>query len=437
MNLLSNTAAFIFALGVIIFFHELGHLIAAKAFNVRVLTFSLGFGKRLFGFKRGETDYRVALFPLGGYVQLGGEDPSEVSEDPQEFSNKPRWQRIVVYLAGPAMNAVLSVALMAVIFMMGMEVAALREVPPVVGVVAEDSPAAAAGLEPGDRIEIVDGKPVSRWDDVHFALLTSPGRAVELTLKRDGRRVNATVVPDVVPRYEFGDAGVFPQLLPRIAQVLDDSPAAVAGFVQGDEVRAVDGRSVSNSQDFIAQIEARPEQAASVEVMRDGRLETLTVTPRSEEGIGKIGVVIGYYQRYGPIDALGASVQYNIDIVRQTFAALGKIVSGRLAAKSALSGPIEIAALSGAAARSGFKVLLHLMGIISISIGILNLLPIPILDGGQITILMFEGVRRRDLSIKVKQRIQNVGFALVVLLMVVVLYFDLVKNIPDGLLPGG
>jgi regulator of sigma E protease len=126
-------------------------------------------------------------------------------------------------------------------------------------------------------------------------------------------------------------------------------------------------------------------------------------------------------------------VRYNIDIVRQTFAALGKIVSGRLAAKSALSGPIEIAALSGQAARSGFKVLLHLMGIISISIGILNLLPIPILDGGQITILLFEGLRRRDLSLKVKQRIQNVGFALVVLLMVMVLYFDLVKNLP---LPG-
>ena len=433
MNLLSNTAAFIFALGVIIFFHEFGHLLAAKAFNMRVLTFSLGFGKRLFGFQRGETDYRVALFPLGGYVQLGGEDPTEVSDDPREFSNKPRWQRIVVYLAGPTMNAVLSVLLMAVVFMMGMELAALREVPPVVGMVTEGSPAEAAGLVPGDRIRSVDGKTVSRWDDVNFALLTSPGREVQLTLERAGRSVEATVVPDVVPRYEFGDAGVFPQLLPRIAQVMEESPAAAAGFSPGDEVRSVNGRSVSSSRDFIEQIEARAEQPATVEVMRDGRLETLTVTPRSEDGVGKIGVVIGYYQRYGPVDALGASVRYNIDIVRQTFAALSKIVSGRLAAKSALSGPIEIAALSGAAARSGFKVLLHLMGIISISIGILNLLPIPILDGGQITILAFESVRRRDLSVKVKQRIQNVGFALVVLLMVVVLYFDLVKNIP---LPG-
>ena len=433
MNLLSNTAAFIFALGVIIFFHEFGHLLAAKAFNMRVLTFSLGFGKRLFGFQRGETDYRVALFPLGGYVQLGGEDPTEVSDDPREFSNKPRWQRIVVYLAGPTMNAVLSVLLMAVVFMMGMELAALREVPPVVGMVTEGSPAEAAGLVPGDRIRSVDGKTVSRWDDVNFALLTSPGREVQLTLERAGRSVEATVVPDVVPRYEFGDAGVFPQLLPRIAQVMEESPAAAAGFSPGDEVRSVNGRSVSSSRDFIEQIEARAEQPATVEVMRDGRLETLTVTPRSEDGVGKIGVVIGYYQRYGPVDALGASVRYNIDIVRQTFAALSKIVSGRLAAKSALSGPIEIAALSGAAARSGFKVLLHLMGIISISIGILNLLPLPILDGGQITILAFESVRRRDLSVKVKQRIQNVGFALVVLLMVVVLYFDLVKNIP---LPG-
>ena len=186
MNLLSNTAAFIFALGVIIFFHELGHLLAAKAFNVRVLTFSLGFGKRLFGFKRGETDYRVALFPLGGYVQLGGEDPSEVSDDPREFSNKPRWQRIVVYLAGPAMNAVLSVVLMAVVFMMGNEVSAVREVPPVVGVVAEGSPAEAAGLAPGDRIQTVDGKPVSRWDDVALraADLAGPGRGADPRARR-------------------------------------------------------------------------------------------------------------------------------------------------------------------------------------------------------------------------------------------------------------
>ena len=430
MNLLSNAAAFIFALGVIIFVHEAGHLLAAKAFNVRVLTFSLGFGKRLWGFKRGETDYRVALFPLGGYVRLGGDEPDETSQDPRDFQNKPRWQRVVVYLAGPAMNAVLAVVLMAVVFMMGMEVAALREVPPVIGLVAEGSPAESAGIEPGDLVEAVDGKAVERWDDVNFALLTSPGRAVELTLSRSGRSLQVTVVPDVVPRYEFGDAGLFPQLLPRIAQVLEDSPAARAGFVAGDEVRSVDGRAVSSSRDFIDQIEARPELAARVEVMREGRIESLTVTPRSEDGVGKIGVVIGYYQRYGPIAALGASVRYNIDIVRQTFAALGKIVSGRLAAKSALSGPIEIAALSGAAARSGMKVLLHLMGIISISIGILNLLPIPILDGGQIAILMVEGARRRDLSLKVKERIQQVGFAMVVLLMVMVLYFDLVKNLP-------
>ena len=433
MNLLGNTVAFIFALGVIIFFHELGHLLAAKAFNVRVLTFSLGFGKRLFGFKRGETDYRVALFPLGGYVQLGGEEPGDSSDDPREFVNKPRWQRIVVYLAGPAMNAVLSVVLIAVVFMMGIEVPAVGEVPPVVGFVVEDSPAAAAGLEPGDRIQIVDGKTVSHWDDVGFALLYSPGRAVELTLERDGRRLSLTVVPDVEPRYEIGVAGVFPEQLPRIASLLEGSPAAAAGFMLGDEVLTVDGRSVSSDRDVREQIEARPEQEVTVEVMRGGLLETLTVTPRSEGGIGKIGVIFGYYQRYGPAEAFGASVEFNIFFVRQTFAALGKIVSGRLAAKSALSGPIEIGRLTGQAARTGFEFLLYIMGIISISIGILNLLPIPILDGGQITILLFESLRRRDLSIKVKQRIQNVGFALVVLLMVMVLYFDLVKNLP---LPG-
>jgi regulator of sigma E protease len=158
--------------------------------------------------------------------------------------------------------------------------------------------------------------------------------------------------------------------------------------------------------------------------------------PRDEGGKGRIGVAHGYYQKLPPGAALVESVRYNWQISRQTLAVLGKIVTGQLAAKSALSGPIEIAALSGAAARTGLKHLVQLMGLISISIAILNLLPIPVLDGGQIAILLIEGVRRKDLSLRAKERINQVGFVFIVMLMVVVLYFDVVKNIPPGLLPG-
>ena len=435
-HFLSNALAFIFALGVIIFVHELGHLLMAKGFGFRVYAFSVGFGKRLWGFRRGETDYRVSLFPLGGYVQLGGEDGQEITDDPQDFLNKPRWQRIAVYLAGPAMNVALSIVLMAIVFTAGIEVSALPNIPPILGGVAEGSPAEEAGLMSGDRVLTVAGQEVKRWDDVQFAFLTSPERSVALTVSRGEETLSLSVTPLRVPKYEFGDAGAFPLMLPRLTVVLPNSPAEAAGFLTGDEIRAVGGRAIASGQDFVAFIEQHAGEAVPVRVLRDGAPVVLDVVPEDEDGKGKIGVGLGYYQKFSPGDALVASVQFNLQVTRQTFQVLGKILTGKLAAKGALSGPIEIAALSGAAARSGVKSLLRLMALVSISIGILNLLPIPVLDGGQITVLLIESLRRKDLSLKVKERINQLGLAFIVVLMVMVLYFDVVKNIPDGLLPG-
>ncbi len=438
INVLGNTAAFIFALGIIIFVHEAGHLIAAKYFNVRTLTFSLGFGKRLWGFQRGETDYRVSLVPLGGYVQLGGEDPGEVGDDPREFLNKPRWQRIIVYLAGPVMNVVLAILLVATVFMVGIEVVGSPDTPPVVGTVVEGSPAEAAGLVPGDRITSVFGREVSRWEDVRFEFLTSPELAIPIGYERDGASFSTEVTPIKVPKYGVGDAGVFPKMLPRILALAPGDPAERAGFEAGDEVRKLDGRVVANTDDFVAYVSERAGQTLEVEVQRGDEILTLGVVPEDKGGVGRIGVNIGAvaYERYGPIESLSRSVAFNYQITVRTFQVLGKIFTGSLEAKSALSGPIEIAAMSGAAARSGFHNLLYLMGIISISIAILNLLPVPVLDGGQIFILLIESLRRRDLSLRFKERVNQVGFLMIVMLMIVVLYFDLVKNVPEGLLPG-
>jgi regulator of sigma E protease len=435
-NVLSNLAAFIVALGVIIFVHEAGHLLMAKAFGMRVLTFSLGFGKRIWGFTRNDTEYKVSLIPLGGYVRLGGEDPGEVSDDPHDFMNTPRWQRILVYLAGPAMNVILAILLIAGVLMVGIQVPTLPEIPPIIGSVAEESPAEAAGLLPGDEVLTANGSEAEDWEDVHFAFITSPEREVDLTLLRQGREIEVSLIPVKVPKYEFGYAGAFPTVLPRIAQVLDDSPAKAAGFEPGDEIRSVDGQAIAQWQEFVEYIEAHAGVGVAVEVLRDQQPVILEVVPRDEGGKGRIGVAHGYYQQLPPGAALVESVRYNWQITQQTLAVLGKIVTGQLAAKSALSGPIEIAALSGAAARTGLKHLVQLMGLISISIAILNLLPIPVLDGGQITILLVESLRRKDLSLNAKERINQVGFVLIVMLMVVVLYFDVVKNIPPGLLPG-
>lgn len=428
MNWLTDIPAFIFALGVIIFVHEFGHLVVAKAFGTRVETFSLGFGKRLWGFRRGETDYRVSLVPLGGYVKLAGEEAGTSTGDPREFQSKPRWQRILVFLAGPAMNILLAIVLIAVVFMVGIEVPDLQQIPPVLGTVEADSSAAQAGLRPGDRIVEVNGQPVSRWQDVGFVTMTSPEKPVRMVVERGPERLPFEVVPRKVPRYEFGDtAGMFPVVLPRVSQVLPGSPAERAGFLIGDEIRSTDGRAVADSSSFVGYISEHPGQPVQVEIMRAGALQTLTVVPRDESGKGKIGVGIGVYQRYGPLRAFVESAKYNWYVTQQTFAVLGKIVSGQLAAKSAFSGPLEIANLSGAAARAGFKNLIYLMGFISISIAILNLLPLPILDGGNILILLLESVARRDFSLVFKERINQVGFVLLMALMLMVLYFDVVK----------
>lgn len=437
INILTSLLAFIFALGVIIVVHEAGHLLMAKAFGVRVLTFSVGFGKRLWGFRRGETDYRVSAVPLGGYVRLGGENPDEATDDPREFLNKPRWQRVLVYLAGPAMNVVLSIVLFAALFMVGIQVMSIPDTPPVVSGVQEGSSAAAAGLKRGDLIVKAKGKAVATWEDLFYTMAGSPEQPVPLEIRREGSTVAVTVTPGRVPRLDLGDlAGIIPSLRPQIVEVIAGQPAAAAGFRAGDEIRAVDGQPILDQDSFIEIISQRAGQRVEVLVVRDGRELTLPVTPKDEGGSGKIGVRIGFFQRYGPAQAVVQSVRYNVQTVEDIFTVLGKVFRRELSAKGALTGPIGIAAQSGQEARKGFKYLLHLMGFISISIAVMNLMPIPILDGGQILILLVESVIRRDLSLRLKEVISQVGFVLILMLMLTVIWFDLVKYMPAGLLPG-
>ncbi len=428
---LTSVPAFLFALGAIVFVHELGHHLVAKLFGVRVLVFSLGFGKRLWGFERRGTDYRISAVPLGGYVRMGGELPEERTGEPGDFLSKPRWQRILVYLAGPAMNVVLSIVLIAAVFMAGIEMQAMQDIPAVVGVVEEGSPAAAAGLEPGDRIVRIGGQAVDKWKDVAFVIATSPERPVEIELMRDGAALRLVVTPNKVPRYELGDAGVYPRLLLRLSRIFRDSPAQRAGFRSGDEVRRVDGRTVTDVEEFVAYVQAHAETEIHLEVLRRTQLLTLPVTPEEVSGKGRIGVELGSYRRLSMGEAVVESVKYNVEIIDKSIQLLGMLLRNDLAPKSALSGPIEIAAWSGRAARRSFKELLYTVGFLSISIGFMNLLPIPVLDGGHITILLVESLMRRDLSLGLKERITQLGFMMIMTLMAVVIFFDLSKNLPS------
>jgi regulator of sigma E protease len=432
VQVLSNVLAFLFAAGIIIFVHELGHYLAAKACGVRVLVFSLGFGKRIWGFRRGATDYRVSVIPLGGYVSFYGQDPSERTDDPAAFLNQPRWQRISILFAGPAMNVLLAVLLVAGVYMAGTDLPNQRDVSTEIGVVLPGGPAEQAGLRTGDRIVSLDGEAVSDWQAVSMAFLTSPGRPIDVEYERAGERASTVLVPAVIPRYELGDPGLYSAAPPRVRDVLPDSPAERAGLRFGDALLAVDGRPLATIEEFQQAIRPLVGREARIEIERDGERRTVVAVPELRDGNGAIGVVIAefHFQRFPPLEALRHSVRYNWDTTIQTFAFLGKIFERRISAQSALGGPIEIARISGAAARTGFKELVFFMALISLNLFILNMMPVPILDGGQILILLVESTLRRDLSLRVKERMTQVGLVLIVLLMAMALYFDLLKSLP-------
>jgi regulator of sigma E protease len=285
---------------------------------------------------------------------------------------------------------------------------------------------------PGDEIVTVKGQPVDDWEAVVMAVLESPGEPVPMVLERAGSRRQVSVVPRTVPKYEVGDAGFYPKVLPRISMLTPDGPAERAGFRPGDEVRAVDGRPIASDLELVRTIEAHPGQRIVVTVLRDGALLDLPVVPRDEGGKGRIGVGLTIAQKLPPWPALRESVVYNWNIAKQTVGLVGKLVRREMKAQSALHGPIEIANLSGEAARQGLPSLLHLMALVSISIAILNLLPIPVLDGGQVFVLLVESLIRRDLSLRLKEAINMVGLAFIVLLMVTVIFFDVRRNWPFG-----
>ena len=437
MDLLITLLAFAFALGVIIVVHEAGHLWVAKACKVRVLAFSVGFGKRLFGIERGGTDYRLSALPLGGYVKLAGEGAEdEKTDDPHDFQNRPRWQRILVYLAGPAMNIVFSYLLFAALFIVGIDVQRRPERPARVGAVEAGSPAAAAGIVPGERVTAIGGTRIDTWGDALPLFAAAPGRALAVTVERGGEEAEGvpptpritrtvTLAPRATPA--GGVSGIIPDVLPRIAHLAPGGRAEKAGLRVGDFVRTLDGAPVVDFPSFIDYIGKHAEKPITFGLVRNGAPLAVPVVPQDQGGSGKVGLGLGFYERHPAGRSLVESLGYNGWIVRNTIGAIGRIVTGKTAAKNALSGPVGIASSAGAAAKSGFKDLLHLMGLLSVSIALLNLFPIPLLDGGQILILLVESAIRRDLPVKVKEVVGYAGFAAVVVLMLFTVWVDVAR----------
>jgi regulator of sigma E protease len=386
--------AFALALGGVAFVNALGHLLAAKALGVPATVFSLGFGPKLWGFRRGGTEYRLSAVPLGGYCTLGTARPDSAGDGRRAFIRQPRWPRILVYLAGPAMNVVLAIALIAAVFMAGTVVPDMPDMPTEIGAVEEGSSAAAAGIRPGDLVTAVDGEPVESWPEVAFALMTSPARPVELSVERGDERFAATVTPVEQPKARIGDlAGLLPQMVPTITMVAGGSAAEKAGIESGDQVLAVDGRPVYDVGEFVDYVSAHPGEELVLELRRDGRPLEVPVTPADLDGTGRIGVGLGFYKRSGPVEAVAQSVRYNLLIVRWSLSALPARIFGRQRAEGrALAGSIEIAAQTP----NGSFYLIYLIGFLSIQFALIDLLPIPPLDGWRIVSLLLEGRLRRD-----------------------------------------
>jgi regulator of sigma E protease len=428
---MTTILAFLFVLGVLVFVHELGHFLVARWHGVRVITFSLGFGPKLLKFTRGGTEYCISAVPLGGYVKLAGETVEDAQTGaPDEFLSKSKWVRFQVYVAGPLMNILLAIVVGAIVLSRGADVPVYRSDVPVVGSVEADSPAAAAGIAVTDRLLSVDGVPVSTWDDLEMAVLPRAGRELSILLDRGGERVTVRVTPEAVGSYEMGELGIGPVMRPQITQVNPASPAEGAGFRRGDVFLAVDGAPVRIDQDIVERIRASADAPLTITVERSGAPVDISVTPRGPQGAALIGVSISPFEvrRIDPsaVEAVQLSLQQNWENTILIGRTLAGLVTRDTPVRQ-LMGPVGIAQLSGSAAELGWVALLNLMVMISLNLGLLNLMPVPVLDGGHIAILAVEGLSRRDLSVRVKERILVAGAALMVLLMVTVIYNDIAR----------
>ncbi len=420
---------FILVLGILIFVHEFGHFYFAKRAGVGVERFSIGFGPKLFGFTRGETEYRVAAIPLGGYVKMVGDNPDEARQGTEkEFLSRPVRDRLPIVLAGPIVNLALAFVLMPLVYLLGVQVPAFVQEKPVIGYVEPGSPAERAGLQTGDEIVAINGKPMPAWEDVLASTMAEPGKTIQVRLTRGGSSLQ---VPVHLETAESGAAafGVQPPAVPVVGQVNPGSPAALAGLQPGDRITSLNGVPVDHWVAMAERIQSLGTQPIEVGFARDGGEQRVMLTPERMADADR--VIIGIQRsedlvevQYGFVDAVREGSRRVVQMTTQTFDILGKLLTGQLGVKT-LGGPIRIAQVTSAAAESGLSDVLSLMAFLSLQLGILNLLPFPVLDGGHVLFMSIEAIRRRPLSRRALEISTQVGFVLLLVLMVVVTKNDI------------
>jgi regulator of sigma E protease len=438
VTFLYSVISVVIVLGIMIVVHEFGHFAAAKMFGVRVETFSVGFGKRLLGFRRGDTDYRISALPFGGYVKMSGENPMDTrTGDPGEFMSHSRWQRFIIALAGPFMNILLAVALLTAVFMVHDEQPVYLNQPAVIGWVLDNSPAAKAGLEAGDRIVRYNDMQNPTWEDVISKVMLSPNSQVSLTIQRGNQTLQKTVVPEAVGQDQMGSAGFVPDSPIAVAAVEPKNPADRAGIKAGDEILAINGTPIRSRQGMVRMVQSTQGKPLQVTVVRNRKQMDFTLAPVLTDNGGSKTYIIGVeiqlaskVERLPFPKAFAKSVDQNkrysvliLDLVK-------RMVEQKISIKS-MSGPIGIAKISGEAAQEqGWTPIMMVMAMISLNLGIFNLFPIPILDGGLILLLAIEGLIRRDINQTVKERIYQAAFVCLILFAGLVIFNDVVKLLP-------
>jgi regulator of sigma E protease len=443
--LMQKTWWFLVVLGVLVAFHELGHFLAARWVGVKVLKFSLGFGPKLVGRQVGETEYLVSAIPLGGYVKLFGEDEAEAitpEDRKRSFVHQNLWGKVLIVSAGPGFNFILAYLIFAAWLSTGytLPVPSFKDIAPVLEAVAPDSPAAKAGLMVGDQIKKIDGRDIATRVELLDAAAKGKGAPLTLEILRDGRLETVTVTPIQAPgqNSKSEDAGYYlgiEEIPPVVNEVVPGKPAAIAGFKEGDRVISINGAVIHTWTQMTSLVKDNPGKTLDVDVLLDGHRVSLKVTPIAETTtvngqtvqIGKIGIAgpdRSLMRSATPLAAIYNGLEATWKWTELTVVGLYKMIVGDISSKN-IGGPLTIAKISGEAAAQGPANVIFLIALLSINLGVLNLLPIPILDGGHLLFFLIEGILRKPLGERQRELAQQVGLVLLVGVMIFAFWNDL------------
>lgn len=447
---MDSVIIFIIVLGILIFFHELGHFLVARLFGVGVEKFSLGFGPRILGKKIGRTDYRISIVPLGGYVKMVGDEPdSPIAEEdlPFSFTHKHVAKRAAIVAAGPIFNVLLAI----LIFTTGLFFAGLPSIRPVIRAVDSDGPAQAAGIQTGDIIRAIDGRGVDNWRDIDQLIDESAGERTDLTIERRGERFSVDLVPvQMQAKNIFGDdvvyydAGIKGYSEPKavVDETVPGMPAEAAGLLAGDQITAIDGHPIEKWETMQEMVSTCQGRTLTFTIIRDGETLDVPITPVEVQNKDMLGATQSVYQigirrtginipqedqitvRLGPLDALGQGLSQAWNMIYATGYFFVKLAQRQVPADT-IGGPIRIAQMAHKEAQQGLLNLFYFIAIISVNLAVLNLLPIPVLDGGHLLFYLIEAIQGKPVSVRVREAAQQVGIILLVMLMIFVFYNDI------------